>query len=640
MDPLVVRWDAATAYQAEKYRRHPSDDPLYVLAHTTPLRRLKQQTWQQASDDILCRVGINPSQAHWSREHENRTASVAAASSLQAAVDEAFQNLQLRTKAVVEGESTERAALESAQAYVPDLQEPPSQTDQPSSTQNDQLHDQPAQSMTLDITSLYHFELMNERFVPVLTSSTNEVIEPDLPLHFVMDGNHTFIHPPPQQAMHYVNAGDSFVPIDSTTIEPPISLQRRQPLEFISRVAPWQTFNNNIKIVSDIPSTDRFKTTGKRVLAESAIDKLGDFDLSLYTDGSVENRRGASACISYNPHPSINPYKKRRMEYSVPICITKPSGRLCNPSDAEFVGIDSALDYILDHRSELIDKRVFIGTDAQSILKALDKGPHRRYRYLGVNTSPLWEKLYWIMEFVKELYIHYVPGHVGIVGNELADDRAKRALATFTTAEQDQMCASLSNLKSYLHDNLLDEWNTTMVQQQRCLSLRYSLLHNTPSDLKARKASPRPQQSLHSQYRCDRVVSAGVYPRKLKYINNPSCRFCGYPRETISHLLDDCAGTRTYCSQHDLSTQTLVKESPSSLLKVAKFDDWIRKTVHYDSKPPGNRIRQSLGSMNTQPPPKRRKDKKQNIRSKRNCLVIPDDTLVAVRPTKIRRLKT
>ena len=93
--------------------------------------------------------------------------------------------------------------------------------------------------------------------------------------------------------------------------------------------------------------------------------------------------------------------------------------------------------------------------------------------------------MYWVMEFLKELYIHYVPGHVGIVGNELADDRAKRALATFTTAEQDQMCASLSNLKSYLHDNLLDEWNTTMVQQQRCLSLRYSLLHNTPSDLKA-----------------------------------------------------------------------------------------------------------------------------------------------------------
>ena len=87
-------------------------------------------------------------------------------------------------------------------------------------------------------------------------------------------------------------------------------------------------------------------------------------------------------------------------------------------------------------------------------------------------------------------------------------------------------------------------------------------------------------------------------------------------------------------------TQTLVKESPSSLLKVAKFDDWIRKTVHYDSKPPENRIRQSLVSMNTQPPPKRRKDEKQNVRSKRNCLVIPDDTLDDVHPAKISRLKT
>ena len=97
-----------------------------------------------------------------------------------------------------------------------------------------------------------------------------------------------------------------------------------------------------------------------------------------------------------------------------------------------------------------------------------------------------------------------------------------------------------------------------------------------PSDLKARKASPRQQQSLHSQYRCDRVVSAGVYPRKLKYINNPSCRFCGYPRETISHLLDDCAGTRAYCSQHDLSTQTLVKESPSS-----SCSKWLNLTIGF-----------------------------------------------------------
>jgi hypothetical protein len=178
-----------------------------------------------------------------------------------------------------------------------------------------------------------------------------------------------------------------------------------------------------------------------------------------------------------------------------------------------------------------------------------------------------------------------------------------------------------------------------MLQKQRCPSLRYSLMEDTTSNLKVRKASPRPLQTLHSQYRCDRVVSAGVYPRKLKYINNPSCRFCGYERETISHLLDDCVGTRAYCFEHDLSTQTLVNETPSSLLKVARFDNWIRKTLHYDTQPPNNRIRKTLDSMTAQPPPKRRKDEEHNVRCKRNCLVIPDDTF-AERPTKIRRLKT
>jgi hypothetical protein len=83
-----------------------------------------------------------------------------------------------------------------------------------------------------------------------------------------------------------------------------------------------------------------------------------------------------------------------------------------------------------------------------------------------------------------------------------------------------------------------------------------------------------------------------------------------------------------------------VNESPSSLLKVARFDDWIRKVLHYDSQPPANRIRETLDSIDAQPPPKRRKDEEHDVRpTKRSCLVIPDNTLDAVHPAKIRRLK-
>ena len=43
-----VRYPVATAYQAEKYRCHPPEDPLYALAHAVPPSRLKPKTWQHS----------------------------------------------------------------------------------------------------------------------------------------------------------------------------------------------------------------------------------------------------------------------------------------------------------------------------------------------------------------------------------------------------------------------------------------------------------------------------------------------------------------------------------------------------------------------------------------------------------------
>lgn len=60
--PLLTRFEATTAFQAEKYRRYPPDDPLYCWAHSSlmPLR-IKRSSWQYLSDDILLRCGLAPS---------------------------------------------------------------------------------------------------------------------------------------------------------------------------------------------------------------------------------------------------------------------------------------------------------------------------------------------------------------------------------------------------------------------------------------------------------------------------------------------------------------------------------------------------------------------------------------------------
>jgi len=99
--------------------------------------------------------------------------------------------------------------------------------------------------------------------------------------------------------------------------------------------------------------------------------------------------------------------------------------------------------------------------------------------------------MYWIMDFCSELVLHYIPAHVCIIGNELADQYAickKAAVARFTTQQQDEVCASLSNLKLYLNE--LEDWG-----------FRQSLLEDKTPHLKLRVASPRPFQTLFSRYR-------------------------------------------------------------------------------------------------------------------------------------------
>ena len=120
------------------------------------------------------------------------------------------------------------------------------------------------------------------------------------------------------------------------------------------------------------------------------------------------------------------------------------------------MALESALKYILNNANNLRNKRIFIGTDAQCILRAMDIGPIHPYSYLGLDVSTLWQLIFWIMDFCKELVIHYVPGHVDLIGNEIADTWAKHATTFFNHEQQNQISTSLSNLKAYLRKNSLN----------------------------------------------------------------------------------------------------------------------------------------------------------------------------------------
>ena len=181
--------------------------------------------------------------------------------------------------------------------------------------------------------------------------------------------------------------------------------------------------------------------------------------------------------------------------------------------------------------------------------------------------------------------LQWIPSHIGIIGNTEADTLANQASASIARSvnlalpiEQATICTLVrqSEITRY-HNNLLRQPD---LQGHRCL-----MCHSKRSNFKERNSLPRPIQTLYSRWRLGHVDSCGTYPRKLQWIANPACRSCGFPTETIHHLLTQCPGTLLYRRQHGLSLHTLTTDTRDNMINIAQFDSYLRHTLPFDSPP-------------------------------------------------------
>ena len=188
---------------------------------------------------------------------------------------------------------------------------------------------------------------------------------------------------------------------------------------------------------------------------------------------------------------------------------------------------------------------------------------------------------------------------------------------------QNDIPIPLSNLKSYLKKKLIKEWCQSK-SNENTMSFREIILSHKTSNLKNRINTPRQLQTLFSRYRCDRSEIVGKYPRKLKRILDPSCRLCNSCEESIYHLLDNCIGTLQYRNQHNLSINTLVTDSPTSILKISEFDEWLRNRLVFDSKPHEYRIQQGIGLIKKRKFMDETETELFQMSKRSNFLVVPD----------------
>ena len=209
-----------------------------------------------------------------------------------------------------------------------------------------------------------------------------------------------------------------------------INIKNVQPFSFPSK-EPWTL--NLPKIVLDLHKNKKTEVEShifKNEFLEIKSYYKYMYYLSIYTDGSKQDEKVACSVISPNFTDSI---------------------RLPDNSSI-FTAEAKAIDIALYHIREQSEKQFIIYSD--SVLKSLKDLHHR---------NPLIQQIlkkYYYLSVSKEIVFCWLPSHVNIRGNELADLEAKSALSLMITNFKIPHSDFKSNISQYINNKCQSVWET------------------------------------------------------------------------------------------------------------------------------------------------------------------------------------
>ena len=119
-----------------------------------------------------------------------------------------------------------------------------------------------------------------------------------------------------------------------------------------------------------------------------------------------------------------------------------------------FTAEAKAIDIALYHIRDQSEKQLIIYSDSLSVLKSLKDLHHR---------NPLIQQLlkkYYYLSVSKEIVFCWLPSHVNIRGNELAELEAKSALSLVITNFKIPHSDFKSNIRLYINSKCQSVWET------------------------------------------------------------------------------------------------------------------------------------------------------------------------------------
>jgi ribonuclease HI len=281
----------------------------------------------------------------------------------------------------------------------------------------------------------------------------------------------------------------------------------------------------SVQAVLDGGSTKESETEVLRLDAQQTIVGRG-FGVVAYTDGSAEGGfrcGGSAAVITTGPPPSPVIIDTRRRE----------GARYTSSFEAEVSALHLALDWM--DAAPPGNPGMMVCTDSQALIRALQTPASSDSRLVGEVRERL-------DGMVSPLHIQWVPGHCGLVGNEIADVEANVAAGRGASVD----FPNVTGLVSSTADGDISFGAASVALRES--RLKVSPMHELVRDVygvhceRPKPFGNRREAVLLAQLRTGHCSRLAGYARKLSREDevDPVCPLCREEEQDVTHWLRRC----------------------------------------------------------------------------------------------------
>jgi ribonuclease HI len=279
---------------------------------------------------------------------------------------------------------------------------------------------------------------------------------------------------------------------------------RRQEFSW-KRREPWRGLKEaGVELYTELADGGRRGGTEEEMKerVRKTLRERANTDLVIYTDGSVEEgvKNGGAAAVA-----------EWRGEQHI---VRKAAGRVCSSYEAETVAMLEAVKMV----ERLEPESTTVCTDSQALVRALRSDKNT----MDGRLEELKDRLWGIAEG-RRIVIQWVPGHVGVEGNEWADMAANEA----RTENQEEVGTSFWSAKKKIYREI-----RYIPQLEGRLKEVYG-----EGKIRRKEGEERSVEVLAAQLRAGHCVKSGYYLHRIGRQDNPRCLKCG-EEEGKDHWLE------------------------------------------------------------------------------------------------------